>query len=63
VRICLPDRPLDAIDREPRDRNADCIALRTLSIAGFFRSGTRRLLNQHVWKLFNPVLLPPPHKV
>jgi ABC-type nitrate/sulfonate/bicarbonate transport system permease component len=60
------DRPLDAIDRGTLRRRERLIgiALRTLSIAGFFALWyAASLLNQHVWKLFNPVLLPPPHKV
>src|SRR5215470_8382224 len=40
------------------------IALRSASIVGFFVLWyAASLLNQYVWKLFNPVLLPPPHKV
>ncbi len=60
------DQPLDAIDRGTLRRRERLIgiALRTLSIAGFFALWyAASLLNQHVWKLFNPVLLPPPHKV
>ena len=40
------------------------IVLRSASIVGFFVLWyAASLLNAHVWKLFNPVLLPPPHKV
>jgi ABC-type nitrate/sulfonate/bicarbonate transport system permease component len=40
------------------------IMLRSVSIVGFFLCWyAASLLNQHVWKLFNPVLLPPPYKV
>jgi ABC-type nitrate/sulfonate/bicarbonate transport system permease component len=40
------------------------ILLRSVSIVGFFALWyAASFLNAHVWKLFNPVLLPPPHEV
>src|SRR5438046_2126591 len=38
--------------------------LRSLSIVGFFLAWYAFvLLNAHVWRMFNPVLLPAPHEV
>jgi ABC-type nitrate/sulfonate/bicarbonate transport system permease component len=40
------------------------LGLRSVSIVGFFLVWYAvALLNAHVWRMFNPILLPPPHEV
>jgi ABC-type nitrate/sulfonate/bicarbonate transport system permease component len=40
------------------------LALRSVSIVGFFVLWyAMSLINAHVWRMFNPILLPPPHDV
>jgi ABC-type nitrate/sulfonate/bicarbonate transport system permease component len=58
--------PLVLPDQKARRRSEwwTGLLLRSVSIIGFFGLWyAASLLNEHVWRLFNPVLLPPPHKV
>lgn len=55
-----------AIDGAAEKRGGPWIdlGLRSLSILGFFALWYgMSLINAHVWRMFNPILLPPPHAV
>src|SRR5260370_42600802 len=40
------------------------LVLRSVSIVGFFVLWyAASLINAHVWRMFSPILLPPPHEV
>ena len=58
-----PDSTIDIATREQGTFWTD-LALRSVSIVGFFALWyAASLINLHIWRMFNPTLLPTPHDV